>query len=389
MNAVTSWQDAVLAGGQSTGIDGLVDIVVDAMIAELPVLGEDADLVEGARSSSAANIAIVVEMAQGTVSLRDLEPPPQASAFARELARRNVPVADLGHAYRVAQRSLWRWALDQVHERVDSPEVVASAVEELAEAVFATGDVFITAVMQRYALERERWLRSGEAVRAATVRELLHGGPVDVASASKRLRYELRQKHEGYVVWAEGDTALPEAAAAAVGGPRALVVPVGVGVVAGWAPAGAITTGAAGTASVALGAPGSGVAGFRTTHHEAMEARRVAKLLHCGATPTRYDDIALLGLLTQDLDQARVFAERRLGPLIADDDTTQRLAATLQTVLEERGSPRRAAKRLGVHENTVAKRLRTIETIVGEKADGPPAELLAALAIRQALHTGA
>ena len=99
--------------------------------------------------------------------------------------------------------------------------------------------------------------------------------------------------------------------------------------------------------------------------------------------------LALLGLLTQDLDQARVFAERRLGPLIGDDEATQRLAETLQTVLEERGSPRRAAKRLGVHENTVAKRLRTIETIVGEKADGPPAELLAALVIRDALRSRA
>ncbi|MFA9273059.1 MAG: hypothetical protein ACEQSX_20425, partial [Baekduiaceae bacterium] len=103
MNAVNSWQDAVLAGGQDVGIDGLAEIVVNAMVDELPVLQDDPDLVEGARSSSAANIAVVVEMAEGTVSLGDLEPPPQASAFARELARRNVPVADLGHAYRVAQ----------------------------------------------------------------------------------------------------------------------------------------------------------------------------------------------------------------------------------------------------------------------------------------------
>ncbi len=386
MNAVSSWQEAVLAGGESIGINGLVEITVRALVDELPVLADDEDLLEAARSSSAANIAVVVEMAEGTVSLGDLEPPPQATAFARELARRNVPVADLGHAYRVAQRALWRWALDEVHERLDDPKVVAVAVEELADAVFATGDVFITSVMHRYALERDRWLRSAEAVRAATVQELLHGGPVDVAAASKRLRYELRQEHEGYVVWAEGDSALPEAAAAAVGGPRALVVPMGVGVVAGWAPVGVIDPDAAGTASVALGARGSGVAGFRTTHHEAMEARRVAKILHCGATPTRYEDIALLGLLTQDLEQARMFARRRLGPLIAEDDATQRLAETLQTVLEERGSPRRAAKRLGVHENTVAKRLRTIETLAGDRAGGPPAELLAALMIREALR---
>ncbi|MBJ7330370.1 MAG: helix-turn-helix domain-containing protein [Solirubrobacteraceae bacterium] len=386
MPDVTTWQDAVLAGGREKGVDSLVEIVVTALVEELPVLQDDPDLVAGARSSSAANIAVVVEMAEGTVSLNDLEPPPQATAFARELARRNVPVADLGHAYRVAQRALWRWAVDEVHERVDDPTVVAEAVEDLAEAVFATGDVFITAVMQRYALERERWLRSADAVRSATVKELLSGGPVDIAASSKRVRYELRQEHQGYVVWAESDSALPEAAATAVGGPRALVVPIGVGIVAGWAPVGTIDPTAAGPAWVALGSPGSGLVGFRTTHHEAMEARRVARLLRRVGTPTHYDEIALLGLLTQDLDQARVFAERRLGALAADDDATQRLAETLQTVLEERGSPRRAAKRLGVHENTVAKRLRTIEQLIGEKSDGPPAEILAALVIRDALR---
>lgn len=387
MASVTSWQAAVLAGGREAGPGRLVDIALAALCEELPALTHDSDLLEAARSSTAANIAIVEELAAGNVALVDLEPPPQAAAFARELARRNVPVSDLGHAYRVAQRALWRWALEQIHERVDDPQETAAAVEALADAVFATGDAFITAIMERHALERERWLRSADAVRRATVQELLTGGPVDAAAASRRLRYELRQEHQGFVVWAEGASALPEEAAGAVGGPRALVVPLGVGVVAGWAPAGALRTDAAGGASVAVGSPSPGVPGFRITHHEAMEARRVARLLGCSETPTAYEDIALLALLTQDLGQARVFAERRLGPLVADDDTTQRLAETLRTVLEERGSPRRAAKRLGVHENTVAKRLRTIESIVGDRVEGPPAELLAALVIRDALRT--
>lgn len=385
MHAVSSWQEAVIAGGNAVGLARLVDIVVSALVDELPILRNDPDLLQAARSSSAANIAIVIEIAEGTVSPADLDPPPQATAFARELARRNVPVVDLGHAYRVAQQALWRWAVGEVHARIDDPAQVAESVEGLTSAVFATGDVLITRVMERYAVERERWLRSADAVRRATVQELLQGGPVDAEAASRRLRYQLRQEHEGFVVWAEDASAPPEQAAAAVGGGRALVVPVSVGVIAGWAPAGTITPEAAGAASVALGCRGAGVAGFRTTHHEAMEARRVAKLLHRHSVPTAYEDIALLALLTQDLGQARVFAERRLGPLMADDGPTRRLAETLLTVLEEQGSPRRAAKRLGVHENTVAKRLRTIETLLGERAAGPPAELIAALVIRDAV----
>ena len=63
----------------------------------------------------------------------------------------------------------------------------------------------------------------------------------------------------------------------------------------------------------------------------------------------------------------------------------RRLAETLFTVLEEQGSPRRAGRRLGVHENTVAKRLRAIHTMLDADDLGPPAELLAALTIVRAL----
>ena len=46
------------------------------------------------------------------------EPPPQAVAFARELARRNLPVSDLARAYRVAQRALWHWGTSEIQQRI-------------------------------------------------------------------------------------------------------------------------------------------------------------------------------------------------------------------------------------------------------------------------------
>jgi len=96
-----------------------------------------------------------------------------------------------------------------------------------------------------------------------------------------------------------------------------------------------------------------------------------------------YDEVALAGLLTKDVEQARVFAGRELGELAGADPTADRLASTVLTVLTEQGSPRRAAQVLGVHENTVAKRLRSAERKLGRSIDERPAELLAALIIRQ------
>jgi DNA-binding PucR family transcriptional regulator len=221
-------------------------------------------------------------------------------------------------------------------------------------------------------------------VRAATLEELLAGGPVDTDAASRRLRYELRQEHQAFVLWADAEDAVPEAAAAAVGGPRALLVPMGVGLIAGWGPAGSVRPEAAnGGTAVALGAPAGGRDGFRASHLEAMEARRVARLLNERGRVLRYEEVALLALLTKDMDQARAFARRTLGPLAGDDEGSRRLADTLLVTLEEQGSPRRAARRLGVHENTVAKRLRNVHELL-DGSSHRPAELLAALLIKRA-----
>lgn len=385
MTAVTTWEEALAAAAEETGVEAIADRALAALVPELPVLREDPDLLEAARSSALANVALATELVRGTMSPEDMEPPPQATAFARALARRNVPVAELDRAYRVAQVTLWRWAVDEVRARVDAD--VADAIEGLSEAVFALGDIFSLTVMRRYAAERERWLRSAEAVRAATVQEVLAGGPVDVAAASARLRYELRHAHVAFVVWSEGETEAPESAAAAVGGPGALLVPLGTGTVAGWCAPGGVQPEAGGAVAVALGTPAADVEGFRRSHAEALEARRVARLSGRAAPGlVRYADVALLALLTQDAEQARRFAAAVLGPLAGGEEAMRKLADTLLVALEEQGSPRRAAARLGVHENTVAKRLRSVEELVPGGTAGRTAELLAALVIARTMR---
>ncbi|WP_354698739.1 hypothetical protein DSM112329_04432 [Paraconexibacter sp. AEG42_29] len=498
MAETTTWRQVLLAAGLDVGVDRLVEVAAVAIEEQLPFLRDDADLRDAARRSAAANLELMLHLVQDPGVLDDLEPPPAAMAFARELARRHVPVADLGRAYRVAQHVLWQWSVDEIRARIADPATVADAVEELSDAAFRTGDIFSTLVMERYAAERERWMRSGEAVRRAAVAELLAGTRVDVAATSSRLGYELRGQHQAFVVWADEDDASPETLAAAVGGSRALVVALGDGLVAGWAPPGTLvldpggpdgvvaaaggraatagpgavpatasgaatatataraagdataraagdataraagdaTARAAGDATaraaatgarraaggarvggpapgarsvpaavgsaargtvpvhepdalarVAVGSAGSGVAGFRSSHHEAMEARRVARLLAVPTSgPVQHRDVALLALLTHDLVQARRFLAATLGSLAGAEPPARRLAATLRVLLEEQGSPRRAGRRLGVHENTVAKRQAAIDRALPPAERAGPAELLAALTLLEALE---
>jgi DNA-binding PucR family transcriptional regulator len=130
--------------------------------------------------------------------------------------------------------------------------------------------------------------------------------------------------------------------------------------------------------SVAIGSCGADVAGFRRSHEEALRAREIAIL--AGRTGTiQYRDVALVAVATSDLGRAREFVEAELGPLAGADEATRRLAVTLRVYLEELGSPRRAGHVLGIHENTVANRVRAAEELLGAPADRRVPQLLLAL----------
>ena len=83
--------------------------------------------------------------------------------------------------------------------------------------------------------------------------------------------------------------------------------------------------------------------------------------------------------MVDDVDAARRFAERELGPLAAGDDATVRLASTLAVFLDEGASFVRAARRLGVHTNTVTYRVRRAEELLGHPVAERQLELRVAL----------
>jgi DNA-binding PucR family transcriptional regulator len=78
-----------------------------------------------------------------------------------------------------------------------------------------------------------------------------------------------------------------------------------------------------------------------------------------------YRRAGLTGLLTADAAEAVRFAETELGALLDPTDTCARLRATLRVYLEESLSPARAARRLGVHQNTVVYRVKQAEEMLG------------------------
>ena len=135
-------------------------------------------------------------------------------------------------------------------------------------------------------------------------------------------------------------------------------------------------------ARLALGEPARGIAGLRTSHSQALQARRVATLAgRPPGTVTRYRRVALSAMATVDMEQARAFVGRELVGLVGSDDVSARLVATLRIFLDEGASHSRASQRLGIHENTVRYRVKQAEELLGRSVEERTLELRVALAL--------
>jgi hypothetical protein len=83
-----------------------------------------------------------------------------------------------------------------------------------------------------------------------------------------------------------------------------------------------------------------------------------------------------------DPTELRAFGEEVIGQLVREDAAAGTgYVATLAVYFQENSSPSRAAKRLHVHPNTVAYRLRRIEDITGLRLDRQRDRLMAELAV--------
>jgi DNA-binding PucR family transcriptional regulator len=388
--------------------------IVEALSAELDLvarrlsdaihdhLGElDEDLRTWTLQSVRANLGIIVTMLRDGTSPSTAEAPPEALAYAKEYVRRGLGLEVLLRAYRAGQKELGRIALDRLRAVGSDAEHRVEAVGFFTDWLFAWVEALERQLTVVYMTEREQWVRGATAMRAAEVRALLDGSRADLEGVSKRLVYELDRHHVAFLVWsdeADGDGGHGQARFGEME-ERAAAVAEGLGAqgvltisegrhLACWAglrdpavPAAARETlpEVADGLRVALGTPGHGVEGFCQSHAEALRARQVAKLGRARSGWTPFDDVALDALTTHDLDEARRFVRRELGPLASEDDAILRLRATLRVFLEEGSSFVRAARRLGVHENTVTYRVHRAEELLGHRAAERQLELRVAL----------
>jgi hypothetical protein len=89
--------------------------------------------------------------------------------------------------------------------------------------------------------------------------------------------------------------------------------------------------------SIALGAPGHGVTGFRRTHRDAVDTARVAIVSRRRpGTVTAFHAVELAALLVGDPERTQRFVHERLGALARDDDedAAERLRELNERIIE-------------------------------------------------------
>jgi hypothetical protein len=337
-------------------------------------------------------VETVLHILQHGIDVEHVHAPAAAEEYARRLAQRGAPMTALLRAYRIGSTRFQDWCLRELGQRAADASIVSSTGIRIAEVTATYIDRLSEEVVSVYEAEKGNWVRNLSVARSARVRALLRGERVDLDSAEATLGYRLRQHHVGAVCWvgvaepgggalARLEHEIADVAARADCDGRPIFLPLDEGSAWAWLPLGAkdtFTLRPAPTGTVeaeavvrfAFGAVGSGLAGFRRTHQQALGAHAVALAAGSAAHPmTSFGDVAPLALMSGSIDLTRAWVIETLGSLAADDEHTARLRETLRVFLHENGSFKSTAERLTLHKNTVQYRVRKAEESLGHPVD--------------------
>ncbi len=308
------------------------------------------------------------------------EPPAAGAEFARVAARSGVALQDLVRAYRLGHSMTWDCIMAEA-EGLLTPEESVPVLRLASRFLFDWNNRVIDQLSDAYQRELDQMYRDRERRRHELIRDVLEGLPIDTG----QLGYELSGFHVGLVAWGANPEDFVTRLAGLIGGP-VLRTSVASGSVFAWFAEPGLdddqvkeAIGALPLAGVsyAVGRPGEGVAGFRRTHDQAIQAWRVG--LITDETVTLYQQATIEAVTCPQPKAVRDFVDNELGQLLTDDPRDHLLRLTLAAYFKTGENAASTAPLLGVHERTVAYRLRTIERRLGYSIRDRREELAVAL----------
>lgn len=298
---------------------------------------------------------------------------------ARRRLHQGVPLEAIYQSYRIGMRVLWECLLEVASPR-DLGRLGARALE------FA--DIVSSAAADGYLEERERGASSQqEASRLFLTRLLSNGLPDNEATIAQARRFGLDLAREHVVAalrtrngswdsqvgrdleFAEAQNRirqhLPQAAVLVMqSGPVAVVPADSVGGMTAELLRALPRNVTGGAYAIGVGTPKTGAQGIFASYAEAQRSLALGAILQPTELVYLYDELKLFDLFSAG-DQVDAFVNEVLGPVLRHDRRDGRLIATLNVLFGAALNRKVAARRLGVHPNTLTYRIRRLEELLG------------------------
>lgn len=331
-----------------------------------------------------ASLTTAIEYGISSIELgerRCPQVPPALAAQARAAARYGVGLDTVLRRYFAGYTQLAEFALEEAEAGLGD-EVSLRMLIQGQTAVF---DRLIATVSHEYTREEARRNTSFEQRRGERICRLLAGEPID----SSDLDYDLENWHVAAVAAGE-ETAETFKGLACELDKLLLLVRREGGTVWAWLGSRESADPADLRSRVAerwpegvplaIGEPAEGGAGWRLSHRQAAAAFSLARV---SGEIVRYSDVALLASTLQDDLLATSLHQLYLAPLERSREGGETLRETLRAYLAAGRNVSAASAALGISRQTMMKRLRRIESLLGRYLDGCTAELEAALRLSE------
>jgi PucR C-terminal helix-turn-helix domain len=312
--------------------------------------------------------------------------PPTDAFGTRANAQLGIPLDWILTGFRVGHRCHWEAWMDLVERSVQDADARRELLNRGSKFFFDYVDRLSALLTEEYEREREQVQRKRAGQRTVLVHQLLNGAEHD----SETIGWPLEHHHLGMLAWGETPDRTIEELGRALGRP-VLVVESGMqGTRFGWA-SGAGPLGRAEERMVssfkpshgqlALGLEAAGADGFVLTNRQSRRAGWVA--WSTDDPVTRFRDVALEALAVEDEDSARAFVAAEICGFDDHSARSQRLRETLRAYFSADQNAAAAAASLGVHQQTVANRIKAVEELLGSTVGARRGELELALRLHR------
>ncbi|MEU9207140.1 helix-turn-helix domain-containing protein [Streptomyces sp. NPDC048415] len=375
--------------------------IVEHVTARVPELRGDTTVIKILQASVAENVATVLHIFENQISLDNVEMPAAAFEYTRRLAQRDIPLSVMTRAHRIGHLRFLEWCLDELDQQGADYELFTATHRRILQLSFGYNDRVAERATMVYQQERDHWLLSQTAARAARVRDILTEKDVDLNWAEPALGYRLRQNHLGLVAWLPTLTSGGEGLARLdritheIGREldcpaRPLFVPRDAVLSWAWLPFGSrndvswkqlwnVVERSDPSVRVCAGSVGYGIEGFRSTHRQAVRTQELAAVANPAPQFTDFSTVAPIALMATNVDDMRAWVWDVLGPLAVDDENSSRLRETVQIFLDTGCSYTATASAQILHKNTVQYRIRKAEQIMGQSVQQGHSDLEVAL----------